>query len=486
MPMAGIVSAIGITLTGLPNFWGAKLGFVLIACCLVPFTAYLSFSFTPKRWAALLAGALALCSGFYYAYLPTTETFGIYMILGCFFFLLVMKLQKDANLVDLKFYSGEKIEKINKIVSLTSRPWIYLSMGVIVGVMYLTRTDGIIWLGMGLAAIILQGYSRYHNSFRHEKRKRLSLYLWLPLILSCVAFLITISPWILRNLVGFGSIFAPGTGRVVWLTAYDDLYTFPASQLTFERWLSSGVAEILGVRAWAFGLNALTAFAVQGSIFLAPLIVAGMWTYRKDWRVSIGVGGWIVIFLDMTLIFPFQGARGGFFHAGAGFQPLLWALVPAGLLVFINWVSKFRNWEVQRAIKLFAGGIVGLVIIMTVFVTWQRLISDNRSNPTWGKSELAYLEVEAYLDDQDVPAGVVVMVNNPPGYYAMTGRQAIVIPNGDLQTSLSAAQKYQAGYLILDENYPQGLGEIYLTPGDYPGISYMDTIQQMQIYLVER
>jgi len=156
------------------------------------------------------------------------------------------------------------------------------------------------------------------------------------------------------------------------------------------------------------------------------------------------------------------------------------------LLVFINWVSRFRNWEVTRSIKLFGVGIVGFAIIMTVFVTWQRLMPDDRSAPGWGKSELAYQDVEAYLDDQDVSSEIVVMVNNPPGYYAMTGRQAIVIPDGDLQTSLNAARKYQASYLILDENYPQGLGEIYLNPGDYPGISYQDTIQQIQIYLIER
>ena len=486
MPLAGIVTAMGIILTGLNNFWGAKLGFVLIASFLAPLTAYLAFSITPKRWAGLLAGALALFSGFYYAYLPTTETFGIYMILGSIFFLLVMKLQNDANKVDPKFNSDQKIKKDYKIGSLTSPSWIYLLMGVIVGLMYMTRADGIIWLGMGLAAIFLQGYERYKNGNRRSENIGSRHFLWFPLVLVLPAFLITISPWILRNLFSFGSIFAPGSGRAIWLTAYNELYAFPASQLTFERWLSSGFVEILRVRGWALGLNILTAFAVQGSIFLAPLVVVGMWTKRKDWRVSVGASGWLVGFLAMTLIFPFQGARGGFFHAGAGFQPLFWALVPVGLLVFVNWVSRFRNWEVKRAIKLFAGGIVGLAIIMTVFVTWQRLIADNRSAPSWGKSEIAYQEVEAYLNDLNVPSEVVVMVNNPPGYYAMTGRQAIVIPDGDLQTSLLAARKYQASYLILDENYPQGLSEIFQNPGDYPGISYLDTIQQVQIYLLDR
>ena len=486
MPMAGIVSALGIILTGLNNFWGAKLGFVLIASCLAPLTAHLAFSITPKRWAALLAGALALFSGFYYAYLPTTETFGIYMILGIVFFLLVMKLQKDANEVDLKFNSGQKIKKDYKIGSLTSPPWIYLLAGLIVGLMYLTRADGVIWLGMALSAIFLQGHERYKYGSRRGENNGFRYFIWFPLILAFGAFLITISPWIFRNLSSFGSIFAPGSGRAIWLTAYDELYAFPASQLTFERWLSSGIVEILRVRGWALGLNTLTAIAVQGSIFLAPLIVAGMWSKRIDWRVFVGASGWLVSYLAMTLIFPFQGARGGFFHAGAGFQPLFWALVPAGLLVFINWVSRFRNWEFKRALKLFAGGVVGLAIIMTVFVTWQRVIGDNRAAPNWGINELAYQEVEGYLDALDVPSEVVVMVNNPPGYYAMTGRQAIVIPDGDLQTALLAARKYQASYLILDENYPQGLGEIYLNPGNYPGISYLETIQQMQIYLLNR
>ncbi len=486
MPMAGIISAMGIIMTGLNNFWGAKLGFVFIASCLAPLTAHLAFSITPKRWAALLAGALALFSGFYCAYLPTTETFGIYMILGIVFFLLVMKLQKDANKVEIKFNSGQKNNQDYKIGSLTSPLWIYLLVGLIVGLMYLTRADGVIWLVMALAAITLQGLERYKNGNRRGRNNGPRYLFWFPLILAFGAFLITISPWILRNLFYFGSIFAPGAGRAIWLTAYNELYAFPASQLTFERWLDSGIVEILRIRGWAFGLNTLTAIAVQGSIFLAPLILVGMWAKREDWRVSVGASGWLVSYLAMTLIFPFQGARGGFFHAGAGFQPLFWALVPAGLLVFINWVSRFRNWEVKRALNLFAGGVVGLAIIMTVFVTWQRVIGDHRSAPNWGIKELAYQEVEVYLDDLDVPSEVVVMVNNPPGYYAMTGRQAIVIPDGDLQTTLLAARKYQASYLILDKNYPQGLGEIYLNPGNYPGISYLETIQQMQIYMLDR
>ena len=78
------------------------------------------------------------------------------------------------------------------------------------------------------------------------------------------------------------------------------------------------------------------------------------------------------------------------------------------------------------------------------------------------------------------------MVNNPPGYYAMTGRQSIAIPDGDLQSSLLAGNDFQASYLILDDNYPRGLGEIFQNPGDYPGLKYLKTVSQMQVYLLEQ
>ena len=86
MPLAGIVSAFGIKLTGLSNFWGARFGFILIAGCLAPLTSHLAFTFSPHKWAALLAGGIALFSGFYFAYLTTTETFALYMIFGNIFF----------------------------------------------------------------------------------------------------------------------------------------------------------------------------------------------------------------------------------------------------------------------------------------------------------------------------------------------------------------------------------------------------------------
>jgi hypothetical protein len=486
MPLAAIFAGLGIKLTGFNNFWGARLVFIALAASLVPITAYLAYTFHPKRWAALLAAMLVLFSGFYYAYLPTTETFVINMLFGSLFFLLVLKMQNDCKSRSRMAEMGEngEFQEIPGKFGITSSPWIYIFIGVLVGLMYLTRADGLIWLGIAGVGIGVQGISMR----RSMNGKKLGLQefklIGLPLIIFLVSFTAVISPLLLRNMNSFGSIFATGTSRGLWLIDYDELYAYPGSQLTYARWLNSGIFEIISSRTAALGMNLLNALAVQGGIVLLPLIVFGMWFRRTDWRVGLGVLAWFAIFLVMTILFPFQGARGGFFHSGATLQPLFWALVPAGLMAFINWGVRRRRWDPVLALRVFSAGLIGLVIIVTILVTWQRLNGRNQSKPAWGGVELAYREVGAFLDSSGTSKESIVMVNNPPGFYAMTGRQAIVIPNGDLANTLLAGNHYEAEYLILDENHPKGMVDLYSNPRDLPGLLYLDSVENMHIFKI--
>ena len=150
-----------------------------------------------------------------------------------------------------------------------------------------------------------------------------------------------------RNWIYFGTWFSPAGSRVLWLRNYDELYIYPASILTWEHWIRQGIRAILISRGYAFGQNLQTLIAVQGSIFLLPLIVLGLWKLRRARAVQVGLFAWVLTFAIMTFLFPFQGARGGFFHSGAALQPLFWAAVPAGLEVFIAWGVKVRRLEAR-------------------------------------------------------------------------------------------------------------------------------------------
>ena len=84
-------------------------------------------------------------------------------------------------------------------------------------------------------------------------------------------------------------------------------------------------------RAWSLGLNLATTLAVQGEIFLLPLIGVAIWHMRKDRRVQLVLLAWLLTLGVMTIVFPFAGARGGFFHSGAALQTVWWVLAPLGL-----------------------------------------------------------------------------------------------------------------------------------------------------------
>jgi hypothetical protein len=482
MPFAGILSALGITLTRTANLWAGRSLFILFAASIAPLTAYMAGTFIQQRWAALLAGSLAVFSGFYLVYLPTTETFAISMVLGAVIFLLILKLQRDVNPEPAEgaYNRGRAIGRP------TASPlWVYFAGGAASGLMFMTRADGILWLIMMVSAILFQflfpiQVAPGKNSLDSSLRP------WIAFLVCVGAFLIVAFPWFFRNWQVFGTVFAPGSSRTLWLTRYDELFSYPADQLTLTRWIDSGLGKIFQVRAWALGLNAVTAFAVQGVIFLLPLVLAGMKVRLKDWRVMIGGAGWLLMFLVMTLIFPLQGARGGFFHAGAGFQTLIWALVPVGLSEFVSWGKRNRNWNPGAALPRFGISVVVMTLLLTGVVSWQRLGGAPGALAAWGAKERRYVQVEAYLDEFNRGVDSAIMVNNPPGYYAVNGRQAIVIPDGGLVEVLAAGKKFGADYLVLDKDYPQGLNDIFMQAGDQPGLKYLETIADMQIYRLER
>jgi hypothetical protein len=254
--------------------------------------------------------------------------------------------------------------------------------------------------------------------------------------------------------------------------------------LTPARWWATGLENILRVRIFALGQNLQTALAVQGEIFLVPLIILGLWRLRLDYRVRIGFIAWASTLFLMTIIFPDVGWRGGFFHSGTSVQTLFWAVVPVGLDTFITWGVRVRRWHPVQSRTFFSIGLIGLALMLAIVVVQSRVIGANITDPEWGKSEMVYKRLELALMGNGAELGEVVLVNNAPGYYIATGRPAISIPNGDVSTMLEVADRYAARYLLLEYNHPRGLDGIYVTPRDGPGFEYVSTIDGTHIFQI--
>jgi len=438
MPLASILAAIEIR-TRLPIF-------MLLSAGVVAMTVLLAIEFAPtedpqRRRSIHIAGGLALLPGFYAGFLTIPDSFAAVMLLGGAACLIILRAWKNRRFAVAAA----------------------LGLGVIGGLQHLARADGVLWAAAALAAA---WYLSRHAGVR-----------WTPrLAMVVVGYSIVMVPWLIRNQLEFGSLLAPGGARLLWMTSYDDLFAYPPQQINFSRWISNGIPVILGDRLWALGQNLQTALAVQGAIVLAPLIVWAIWSKRDLLPVRILGSLWIAILTAMTILFPYSGARGGFFHSGAALQPLFWAIVPVGLTQFIDWGRQARGWKMQQAFQVFTVGLflfAGIVTGMTA-----------GSRGSGGKNEISpYLLVEEFLRAEGAGEGKIVMVNNPPGYYLAGNRPAIVIPSGGVSAILAAAERFGAGFLVLEPH--QGLDSLYRYPEGNPGLRYLGQVDNSMVFAVE-
>jgi hypothetical protein len=461
MPLASIFAAIGMAVVQNISFSAGRIVFILLAGAIPPLSAFLSYHINQRRDFAILSGIIAVLPGFYLSYLGTTDTFGLLMIFGGLFFLLISIKTPEINI--------------------WQQSLIYGGLGLIAGLMHLSRVDGALWLLIIFIYIFIEGF---------EKRKdqvfgQLFISGIIHLCISLVGYFLIMGPWMVRNYAEFGILLSPGGTKSMWITNYNELYSYPASILNMTHWINSGISEIIKARVSAGWTNIQSAIVVEGEIFLAPLMIWGLWRNRARIQVKLAVIAWLGVFTVMTIVFPYQGARGGFFHSASPFQPLLWAMAPVGLDAFISWGKRVRHWNYSQAKKVFQIGIIGLACFIGIVLVSKRVIGGNFAQPEWNQSYNSYVQLESKINQLGIKPGEIVMVNNPPGYYLASNRPCIVIPDGGVEQVLQVAHRYHAKYLVLEANHPAGLENLYKRPEEQPGLEYLYSYDGAYVFYVD-
>lgn len=454
MPLVSILGAAGMWLAGSDSYLAGRLLVICLALCLPVAVAAWSYRLHQNPQLAMLSGLLAVFSAFYLPYITHTDSFSLVMLIGLGFFVCLDLLDKQPNSFRTAALAGV--------------------LGVLSGLMHLARADGFLWLVIAIIFFIWQGFESRHTQ---------------PAIATVVSiaalitgYLLIMGPWFWRNYQLFGEPLAPGNFQALWLNNYDELFSYPASLLTPQSWLASGWEKILKDRIWALGLNFQTMVAVQGEVFLFPLILLGLWSLRHKKVAQVGISLWFLILFIMTIIFPYAGSRGGFFHSGAALQPLFWMAAPVGLDKLLEWASRLRRWDFAQARKVFQPALVGLAILLSIMVILGNPAQQRESLAKWGGKSRAYQQVEQSLQALGIAKEEIVMVNNPPGYYIAARRPAIVIPYGDIQVLLDVAQRYQARFLLLEFNQLQGDADIYKNPTLVPQLIHLGKFGDIQVF----
>ncbi|MEJ2551986.1 MAG: hypothetical protein P8Z34_15030, partial [Anaerolineales bacterium] len=131
-----------------------------------------------------------------------------------------------------------------------------------------------------------------------------------------------------------------------------------------------------------------------------------------------------------------------------------------GLDRSIEWGARIRKWDGAEAKKVLNTGALVLLILLSVGLTWSKVVGASISSPRWEGPQRTYETVGDALDGLGRPEDIVA-VNNPPGFFLATGMEAVVIPNGTPHTLQSVIDRYRVRWVILDVNHPDGLDALY-------------------------
>jgi 4-amino-4-deoxy-L-arabinose transferase-like glycosyltransferase len=418
MPLTSLISALPMWLGG-RSFQVAKIPFTLLFALLPLLTARYSLSVHKDKKAAFLAGLFAALPGFFLPYFLTTDMFILYAWIGLLFFW-----------------------SLHYAQSRESALW-WTVGGISIGLAHLARADGLLFVIPFLYLIMVKANSRTR---------------WL--FAGLAGYLMIVTPWFIRNLAAFGTLLPPGTQATLWLRSYEDLFRYPASELSPAFLLEAGLGKVIVTRFSALWINLQRVVAENGYVFLLPLMIVGM--YEK-WELKIVRSAtlyWGVLLFVMSFIFPFAGAQGGTFHSSAALMPTLWMLIPFGLRKVVAWVGSRRGWDVVQATSNFGWILLGLAGLFTIGVYIQRVYGIDREGVRWSEDLNTYSELGDILSSLDSQPGLV-MVNNPPGFYVASSLQAVVVPSGGVDALRGVVREFGVEYVILDRNHPSGLNKIY-------------------------
>jgi 4-amino-4-deoxy-L-arabinose transferase-like glycosyltransferase len=416
MPLTSVLAALSMMVFG-QTFAAARFPLLLFASFLPLITYYSSLFTTGLRRHALAAGLLTIFCGYYAIFWATTDSFAVYAVVA-----------------SLTFVAAAR--------SAETKDWrLKIAAGIGAGLAHLARADGV----LGLLSLVLWSIGqqllgkRRWSVINHQS----------PIII--LGYLLVMLPWFIRNTLVAGSPLGAGGAGTLWLIEYNDLFNYP-SNVTPARYFAAGLGVILGGKWEAFTTNLQRVIAEQGLIFLTPLIIVGLWQLRKHTLYRNVMLFAALLYAAMTFAFSFPGARGGLFHSGAALLPFYFPAALVGLDAVVDWIAaRLKHWKPEIAKRNFTILLVALAALFTLAVTVPRL-SNLKEDP-------------AYALLRDLPKEAVVMSNNPPGVWAVTGHPGIPLPNGDGDTVVALADKFNVRYVVMDHNITPGLAPLYQSDG---------------------
>lgn len=325
----------------------------------------------------------------------------------------------------------------------------FIAAGVAAGLTYLTRSDGALLLPMMVVSAIVYALAARRGGPMRDR--------WLGLIAALAAFVITILPWLLRNLTTFGALGSAETDDMFFFTdhldhyAYERAFTF-STLLQAQSWgqiVSKRLFELAaGGQMMIATSDALAALLIGGAILLA---VGAARRDRQARERLLALAPALILILGVTVAYavfiPYKAQAGSL---KKGWLMTLPALLPIAAYAL----------EAVIADRRLRYGAAAVIVALLGLNAFQLVRTDQRA----ALGYLADIERVAALarDLPDVTGdGEIVLMTQDPYILAYVGLRTVMYPSEPQSVIQGVAQRYGVDYLLMPAARP-ALDPVYL------------------------
>lgn len=454
MPLISVLDYLSFLILG-ESFRAAQLPSILLSS-LFPVLAYwVGWDIFGRARYAWIMALLAIFSGVGILYWVTPDNFGPFAVVGFLSLVFTYKALRDT-------------------------PWYHLPAGVMAGLAYLSRPDGVLFLATQLICVCMWLLERRGRrgqagqSADGDRRVRWSSQITFSLG-SVALFALTIAPWLYRNQLAFGAVWPSGGTKTLFLIDYNDIFAY-GKELSLEHYLNWGFTNILFSKIAASAENALLVAELM-LFYMLPLALIGFWILRRRVEYRPFFVQAALLYVAMSWGFTFPGPRGSFLHSSVALLPFVYGATVVGLdHAIVAAATRLRHWQVPRAQRNFAVLLVAFAVLTSAGLAVRGML-------TWNERYDRYEQLAAWLAPRTAPDEPVMLVD-PPGYYYSSGRPGIVATNDDLPTSIQVARRYGVRYIVLELAHPWPWHQWYLGNESPPELVLRETMGDMRIYEV--
>lgn len=404
MPLTSIVAAASMAMLG-PTWLAGQVPMIVLAAALVGIAHGVTWDLWRRRGLAAAAALLMLFPGQLLAMLPQVDGSAVFGVLGA-----------------LALWAA-----VRAVRSPRWAAWLMMS-GALIGLATLARIDGVF-----LAVAPAVAWLRRRPSVSWPRAIGIGL-------LSGLAAVLVLAPWLARNLAVFGAALPSTGGHTLWITSYNEQFTI-GREVSLETYLDWGIGRILASKVGAVIALAGRTVAVAGGVF-ALFFLAGLWRLRRRPEIQPFLAYWLVMFAAMSLLFTFHAPFGAFVHSAPAWLPFAFAIAVASIgsvsTAAGRWWGFLRRPATHRF--LLVASVIGAVLLSVV--------SSAVLLGQWRFAAQRLAPAAAYLSES-VPRDEVVMFADPARLNLLTGHPGVAAPFDPFDVIGEVVRAYDVRWVVV-------------------------------------